>query len=463
MLANIMKENIMFVNREKEIEILNREYKSKGSSFTIIYGRRRVGKTTLISEYIKDKPSIFFYATEANIEYQLQLFADLIIEFTGKKYLKEIAFNSFEQLFIFLSENIKNRKIVLAIDEYQQLVKLDKSFSSIIQKVWDNNLKTKNIHLILCGSTISMMHSEALNYSSPLYGRRTSSIFLKQMEFRHISKFVKNVSLEDQMKIFAAFGTIPKYLELFDNKKSFLDNIKNQILDKNSYLYNEVKFLLREEISEPVTYFTILEIISKGDTKIGKIAGRLNVAASHLTRYMQRLIDLDILKKEVPVTEKNPEKSKLGRYRIKDNFINFWFYYIFMYQSYLEIGNVDYVVDKIKNSFNEKFVSFAFEDYIMELILEDPVKYLGFIPIKIGRWWNNQEEIDLLAIGEEKAAFVECKWQNQKVGHKVLLELLRKSEMVKIDQGLEKVIVIFSKSGFKDGVERSAGRFFSFA
>ena len=453
----------MFIDREKELETLNKEYKSKGSSFTIIYGRRRVGKTTLISEYINDKPSIFFYATEANINYQRQLFADLIIAYTGKTYLREIAFSSFEQLFIFLSENIKSRKIILAIDEYQQLAKLDRSFSSIVQKVWDNHLKTKNIHLILCGSAISMMYSEALSYSSPLYGRRTSSIFLKQMEVRHISKFVKNVSLVEQMNIFAAFGTIPKYLELFDSKKSFMDNIKNQILDKNSYLYNEVKFLLREEISEPVTYFTILEIISKGDTKIGKIAGKLNVSASYLTRYMRRLIDLDILKKEIPVTEKNPEKSKLGRYRIKDNFINFWFHYVFMNQSYLEIGNVDYVVDKIKSSFNEKFVSFAFEDYIMELILEDPVKYLGFTPIKIGRWWNNQEEIDLVAIGKEKAAFIECKWQNQKVGHKALLELLRKSELVEIDPTLEKVMVVFSKSGFRDSVEKADGKFISFS
>ena len=258
----------MFVNREKELETLNREYKSKGSSFTIIYGRRRVGKTTLISEYIKNKPSIFFYATEANIDYQRQLFADLIIAYTGKKYLREVVFSSFEQLFIFLSENIKTKKIILAIDEYQQLAKLDRSFSSVVQKVWDNHLKTKNIHLILCGSAISMMYSEALSYSSPLYGRRTSSIFLKQMEFRHIRQFVKNVSLIEEMNIFAAFGTIPKYLELFDSKKSFIDNIKTQILDKNSYLYNEVKFLLREEISEPVTYFTILEIISKGESKI---------------------------------------------------------------------------------------------------------------------------------------------------------------------------------------------------
>jgi len=453
----------MFINREDELAVLNGEYNRKGSAFTVIYGRRRVGKTTLITEYIKDKPAVFFYATEANIDNQLRLFTDLIIEFIKKKYLREITFDSFEQLFVFFAEHhIDSQKVVLVIDEYQHLTKLDKAFSSILQKVWDTHLKTKNIHLILCGSAISMMYGETISYSSPLYGRKTSGIFLKQMKFKQISQFVKNITFYDQLNIFAAFGTIPKYLELFDSKKSFSDNIKYQILDKNSYLYNEVKFLLKEEIKDPVTYFTILEVISKGETKIGNIAGKLNVSASYLTRYMQRLIDLDIIKKEVPVTEKNPEKSKLGRYRIKDNFIRFWFYYIFMNQSYLEIGNVAYVADQIKKSFNEKFVSAAFEDYAAEVIAENPLEYLGFTPFNLGRWWNNNEEIDLVAIGKKKAAFIECKWTNKKVGHNVLLDLLRKSEIVPIDKDIEKVMVIFSKNGFKDSVQKADGKFFSF-
>ncbi len=451
----------MFVNRESELEALNGEYNSKGASFTVIYGRRRVGKTTLISQYIKDKPAIFFYATEASLNYQLKFLAELVIQFTGQAYLKDLSFNSFEQLFLFLAENIKDKKVVLAIDEYQHLVKLDKSFSSVLQKVWDNHLKTKNIHLLLCGSVISMMHTEVLNYSAPLYGRRTSSIFLKQMAFKYISKFMHSSSLEEQIKIFAAFGAVPKYLELINPKQSFIDNVKNQILHKNSYLYNEVRFLIKEEINDPVTYFTILETIAKGDRKLGNIAKKMHVPTSHLTRYLKKLIDLDIVKKEVPITEKQPEKSKLGRYRIRDNFINFWFYYVFMNQSYLEIGNTDYVIKQIDESFNEKFVSFAFEDYVLELILEEPVKHLGFTPLKIGRWWNNQEEIDLVAIGETDVAFIECKWRNQKIGHNVLNELKRKAELVDIDPHLKKTMVIFSKKGFKNNAETLDGRFHS--
>ncbi|MBU2510031.1 ATP-binding protein [bacterium] len=452
----------MFIDRKNELSILNEEYKKKRASFTVIYGRRRVGKTTLISQYIKDKSSIFYYATESSLENQLQQFSYQILSFLGKQYLKHHSFDSFEQAFMFLVDHIGKEKVVIVIDEYHKLTQLDKSFSGFMQKIWDTVLSQSRIHLILCGSVITIMHNEVLSYKSPLYGRRTSNIHLKPLRFNHISQFVKGVSKLNQMNIYASFGTVPKYLELYDSRRSFWYNIASQILDKNSYLYPEVKFLLKDEISQPVTYFTILEIISRGETKIGKIGGKLGVPASHLSRYMQRLCDLDILEKQVPITEKWPEKSKHGQYRIKDNFIKFWMHYVFMNQSYLEIGNVDYVLEQIKKSFNQTFVSFAFEDYAKEQILENPEVYLGFTPTKIGRWWNNHEEIDLIAIGEEKAAFIECKWQTRKTEYSVFSELLRKSKLVNLNPNLEKVMVIFSKSGFSNGMNNLKGRFFSY-
>jgi AAA+ ATPase superfamily predicted ATPase len=273
---------------------------------------------------------------------------------------------------------------------------------------------------------------------------------------------VQGVSKLDQMNIYASFGTVPKYLELYDSKLPFWTNVATQILDKNSYLYPEVKFLLKDEISQPVTYFTILETISRGETKIGKIAGKLGVPASYLSRYMQRLNALDIVEKEVPVTEKWPEKSKFGQYRIKDNFIKFWLHYVFMNQSYLEIGNVDYVLNRVKKTFNQAFVSFAFEQYARELILDKPLKFLGFTPEKIGRWWNNYEEIDLVAIGATDVAYIECKWQSRRIDYSVYADLVRKSDMVQAEPGLNKRYVIFSKSGFVKGIKNLDGRFHSY-
>ena len=453
----------MFVNRESELAVLNREYEKEGACFTVIYGRRRVGKTALIGEYIKNKPAVYFYVTERNLKKQLMQVTRQFSEYIGKDYLKNVEFSDFEQLFQFLSEHMGDRKLVFVFDEYQNLVKLDQSFSSMMMKVWDLNLKFQNIHLILCGSVISMMYSEALSYDSPLYGRRTSNIHLRSLAFHHIGDFVPGATKIDCMNIYASFGTVPKYLELYEHKKDFLENIRDNILDKNSYLYQEVKFLLKEEISEPTTYFNILETISDGETKIGKIGTRLSVQSSYLTRYMRKLVDLDIVEKEVPVTEKTPSKSKMGRYAIKDKFIKFWFYYVYRNYSYLEIGNVNYVLDEIKRTFNEKFVAFAFEDYVKELLTNKPLEFLGFRPRKIGRWWNNFEEIDLVAIGEDRAAFIECKWQTQKVGFSVYNNLTRKADIVNLPPGLKKVYVIFSKSGFKDNLEKAEGKFYTYS
>jgi uncharacterized protein len=456
MLHNIMRGVIMFINRNKELQLLNDEYKKKTASFTVIYGRRRIGKTSLIAEYIKDKPAVFFYATEMNLAYQLKEMAQLILDKINKPNLKGIEFNDFDSLIMFLANNLPDdRKFILVIDEYQQLAKLDPSFSGMLQKNWDMHLKDKNIHLILCGSVFSMMLNEVLSYSAPLYGRRTSNIHLKAIPFSHIGDFIPSADKYDLMNIYASFGTVPRYLEIYNDELSFTENLRQNIFDRNSYLYNEARFLLKEEISDISTYFTILEIISCGDTKIGNIGKKIGEHSSYLTRYLQKLIDLDIVEKEVPVLENNPLKSKLGRYRIKDQFVNFWFYYVYKNYSQLEIGNTEYVLKEVGSSFNEKFVSFAYEQYVKESILNDPIKYLGFIPDKIGRWWNNNEEIDLVAFDNNNIAFIECKWQNQPVGYDVYNGLLQKSAGIQCDPKLKKQYVIFSKSEPKKGLKEA--------
>ena len=447
----------MFVNRTNELKTLNSEFNKTTSRFTVIYGRRRVGKTTLIREFINNKKAIYYYATEINLVMQLRSFTQDILDILG---MSHIVFESFEDAFIFLAKNIGDKRFALVIDEYQNLVKVEKSFSSMLQKVWDMYLKDTNIHLILCGSTISMMHSEILNYSSPLYGRATTIIHLKPLLAKYIYDFIPNINGEEFMKIYASFGTIPKYLEMYHKEKNFIENIKEVILDKNSFLYNEGYFLLKQEINEVSTYFSILEAISKGATKLGNIAGLLEMNSSQLTRYIEKLIALGFIEKEVPITDKNPLKSKLGRYRFKDNFLKFWFFYVYKNYRYLEIDLIEYVLKEIEENFNDNFVSFAYEDYIKEQILLEPLKYLGFVPLKIGRWWNNKEEIDLVAFDEDRVAFIECKWRSRVIGKSVFEDLIRKSKLLNMPQKQHSFIV-FSKMGCKEdlGEEMRCFRF----
>ncbi|MEA1892586.1 MAG: DUF234 domain-containing protein, partial [Campylobacterota bacterium] len=308
------------------------------------------------------------------------------------------------------------------------LAQKDKAFSSKLQMLWDTKLQNSNIYLILCGSVLSMMQSEVLSYNAPLYGRRTTQFHIKPVKFSHIKEFIPSLNKLERMMVYSSFGTIPKYLNEYDSSLTFMKNIEKKILNKNSYLYSEGNFLLKDEINDSASYFSILESISKGNRKIGHIASSLGLNSSYLSKYMQKLIELDIVTKEIPITEKNPLKSKMGLYKIKDKFLNFWFYYVYKNYNYLEIEQTKAVLDEIALNFNDNFVSFAFEDFVLEDIIEKPLKYLDFIPTKIGKWWSNKEEIDIVAFDDENIVFVECKWQNNVDSQKVEHKLIQKSQ-----------------------------------
>lgn len=421
----------MFVNRVKELNFLEDEYDSNRASFSVVYGRRRVGKTALLSQFIKNKNHIYLYITQSDLNSQLTSFTLQIKQFVDESISEHLSFKSFEDAIGFLATLKLEKRLVLVIDEYQYITTMDKSFSSKLQKLWDEKLQYSNIYLILCGSVLSMMQSEVLNYSAPLYGRRTSQFHIKSVKFKHIVEFLPNLSRLEQMQVFSSFGTIPKYLNEYDQSISFMQNVEKKILNKNSYLYSEGNFLLKNEISDSSTYFSILESISKGNTKIGSIASTLSVTSTHLTKYLKKLIDLDIVLKETPITETNPLKSKFGRYKIKDKFLNFWFYYIFKNYNYLEIEQTKAVLSEIDLNFNDRFVSFSFEEFVIEDIYENPKKYLDFTPLKVGRWWNNKEEIDIVAFNDENIAFIECKWQNSVKEESVKEKLILKSENIK--------------------------------
>ncbi|EAK0830890.1 ATP-binding protein [Campylobacter fetus] len=433
MFINIMKDNIMFINRINELQALNDEYAKDGARFAVIYGRRRVGKTALISEFMKGKIGVYHYATtspnSAN-ELGRSLAAALNIPLSHK-----LKFENFTEVFELLIEcmpkenaNDTPQKLIIAIDEFQNLAIADRNFISEFQRIFDTIIAKSNVMLIICGSVISMMHSLALDYQAPLYGRRTVNFHIKPLKFKHIKEFLPSLSKLDQILIYTSFGTIPKYLQSYEENKDFVLNLKNNILDKNSYLYSEGQFLLNSEITEPASYFSILESISKGNTKIGSIASSLGVSSTYLTRYLAKLVQLDLVEKEIPITEQNPLKSKFGRYRIVDKYLNFWFYYVYKNYSLLEISNQEAVLNEIKLNFYDKFVSFAFEDVVKEMILDNPKELIGFIPTKVGRWWDNKNEIDLVALSEKNICFIECKWQNNAHTQKVLSHLIEKSK-----------------------------------
>lgn len=437
-----------FVNREEELAILERLYQEKGFHFVPIYGRRRIGKTRLIQEFIKDKKAIYFLADSVSEAEQLKNLGKIAGEYSNDPFLIEVGFKDWYQFFRYIRDRHTGR-LIFVIDEFPYLVNSNPAIASIFQKGIDEHLKQTDIFLILMGSSIGMMEKEVLFYKAPLYGRRTASLELKEMDFHALQGFFHDRDYDELVKIYSAFGTVPAYIEKIHPKYDIFRNIRELILDKGTFLYNEVEYILREELREPRNYFVILKAIAHGKRKLSEIMNETGFEKSLVARYLDILRSLRFVEKEIPLTEKYPEKSKQGLYRLHDKFFTFWFKYVFPNRSWLEIGNVDYVLKLIRDTF-EHHISTIYED-----VCKDQSRDLmktGFMRYTtIGKWWSKTEEMDIVALDEETktAYFGECKWSNKKIGDDVYQNLIRKSQLVEWHKGKRNDrFILFSKSGF---------------
>lgn len=446
-----------FLGREKEILVLEKEYARDGG-FVVIYGRRRIGKTTLIKQFIKSKTAFYFLATKEVESQSMKRFAGVIARTTGNSVLQKAAFSDWLDLFQAVADYKPNEKKVLVIDEFPYLVKVNDSFPSILQNAWDEILKDSNVMLILCGSLISMMKKHALSYESPLYGRRTAQMRIAPLPFTTVYENQK-LSFEEAAEQYSITGGVPKYMEFFSDGQPLYEQIKENVLSKNGFLYEEPNFLLTDEVQVPTNYFSIIKVIADGNHKLGMIAGILGLETSALTPYLKTLSELGFIEKQVPVTEKNAEKTRKGLYFISDNFLRFWFRYVYPYKGELEIDNMQISLDELDKDFKEKFVAFAYKDICKEIfarLCSD--KAIDFTPSKIGSYWLNDKsgntQIDVMAVDTvNKRLFAgECKYHNQPIDADVYFELVKKvdnsAEIKSAFKGYTVIYGVFSKSGF---------------
>jgi AAA+ ATPase superfamily predicted ATPase len=441
-----------FVDRKSELAVMERAFKGVGFQFIPVYGRRRVGKTRLVQEFIEGKEAIYFLADSIAETEQLKSLGRVIGEHFRDTILMDSGFKDWEQVFRYMKEKERGRLVVI-IDEFPYLVNSNRAVSSIFQKGIDEQLKHSNIFLILMGSSIGMMEKEVLLYKAPLYGRRTGSLEVREMPFDSLYEFFPRKSFDELMAIYAVFGMIPAYLEKVNPELDILENIRLLILEKGTFFSNEVDYVLMEELREPRNYFALLKAISQGKRKISEMINETGFEKSHVSRYVDILRSLGFVKKEIPVTEKNPEKSKQGLYGIQDKFFTFWFKYVFPNKSRIEIGKVDYVLKLIRGSL-EQHLSQAYEAACREIctrMMEEGQMQFTVI----GKWWSRNEEVDLVALDEETKTvyFGECKWSKKRVGVNVYEELVRKSHLVDWhNDDRTSRFMLFSKGGFTDGM-----------
>lgn len=439
-----------FINREKELQHLEELYESSGGDLAIVYGRRRLGKTALLKEFSRDKAHCYFMASRAGEKLQINSMGKAFTEVLDESLFANIEFNDWDELFSLVSRFIpENDKFIFMIDEYQYLCKIQPAFSSIIQKWWDEKWSGKNILLILCGSITSMMYKETMANSAPLYGRASLQLLISPIDYQYLPKFLPVVNNTQKLvEFYSLCGGTPRYIELMKGYKSFQDALGNLLLDKDSILYNEAKYILYEEINSPNVCWSILHALGNGCTRISELAGKLSLPANQLTRYIDLLKDLFLVQRRVPVLQKNPGKSKKGIYKISNPFLRLWFGCIYPYESFLEFGEKDDIMEKLQPLI-DNHIAYCFEQLCTMYLQKKMAEYNC---IRIGGQWGAHYEIDIAGVNAENEMTLlsECKWSNRKVGVSILDELKNKTVENKLPLAENCKYVLFSKSGFTD-------------
>ena len=441
----------MFVGREKELNVLNNQFRSDKFEFTVIYGRRRVGKTAIINEFIKNKKAIYFTGVESNAKQNLQNLSQSILSFEQGMPI-ESEFSSFQTALDFVFQKSLRERIVLVIDEYPYVAKSSNSLASTLQLLIDRHKDKSKLFLILCGSSMSYMEDHVLAYKAPLYGRRTAQIKVQPFGFLEACKYFDNFSDEDKALAYGVVGGTPQYLLQINDKISLKDNIKNIYLNSASFLFEEPTNLLKQEVREPAIYNAIITAVANGASKLSEIATKVGEETSVCSAYLKNLISLEIIKKESPYGEKNSRKTV---YSIEDNMFRFWYRFVADNMSIISRGADELAYKKIEPYLSD-YMGAVFEDiskqYLWSILLKGdcPVNFAD-----IGRWWGTnpktrtQEEIDIVGFeSKETALFAECKWTNDKVDSGVLDKLVVRSQLF---NHTKKYFFLFSKSGFTQG------------
>ena len=410
-----------FVGRQKEIALLENEWNKTNGKLIILYGRRRIGKTRLITEFISDKKGIFYFAQDTSPRIQIAGLQEKIAEFTGDEILRTLEIKDWDQLFGYLAKNCPDERFYLAIDEFSYLIKNDRSILSTLQKYWDTFFSSSNIFIILSGSMLGLMSEMVLSHASPLYGRRSRDMLLEGLPFSASREFL-NMSFQEALETYMILGGVPEYLLKASEYTDILDFVEKEFFDKFGYFYREPYFIISQEFKELKTYFSILNSIAFGNTKPTEFANFVGVDARKIYPYLENLIRLEFIERRVSVFG----NQKKGIYLIKDQVFDFWFNFVFKYKGDIEKEVFELKNDEMPTYFGKKFETFVEQEVIHHLIPDFR---------KIGRWWHKGEEIDLLALNEDerKIAFIECKWQNvdRRKSEHILTDLKRKATLVK--------------------------------
>ncbi len=444
-----------FIGRKSELELLQSLWERQKAELLILYGRRRVGKTRLLTHWIakSQAPALYWVAEPTSATDQLRSFSQALYNFINPNLTAPEGFSyaAWVQAFQQIANLAQQKRAALIIDEFTYLLAVDPGIAGLLQNMWDQIFSQANLFIVISGSHIGMMERSLLSYQSPLYGRATALLKLLPFPFAETRKFFPKYRPDERVAVYAMLGGIPAYWERFDPTVSIDRNIRSQFLGSNNLLQDEPRLLLQDFLAEAHNYVAILRAIADGYRTPKEIAGYTGLQEKHIPAYLARLIETRFVERRVPVTVQSAV-ARSGRHFIIDPYLRFYFRFLSRRQTQLALGIQDQALAEIKKHLLDFIGMHTWEELCQEWVLRaGSHQRLPFLPDQVGEAWTRRAQVDVVGINSTEKILLlgECKWSPQVMGRSVLSNLMDKTaEFVPANGNWTVYYAGFARSGW---------------
>jgi AAA+ ATPase superfamily predicted ATPase len=455
-----------FIARERELNLLQNQWQSPQARLMILYGRRRVGKTRLVTHWLEQSGvrALYWVGAPTSPRDQLASFSQALYNFEGPGTAPDnFTYASWEQAFQQIARLAREQRTVVILDEFTYLLAVEPGIAGVLQNIWDQLLSQSNLFLIISGSHIGMMQRHLLSYQAPLYGRATSKLQLLPLPFATTRHFFPNYRPDERVAVYAIMGGVPAYWEQFDSSQSLDANIREQFLGGANLMQDEPRLLLQDFLSEIHNYVAILRAIANGRRTPKEISSTAGLADKHIGMYLNNLVHTGFVERRVPVTEN--ETSRLGRHFITDPFLRFYYRFLSRHQDQLAVGVQDQVLEELKRHLVDFIGTYTWEELCREWLLRaSGHDRLPFLPDQVGSIWNRQAQVDVVGYNSMEKTLIlgECKWNRHPIDWDILSDLVEKTSKVIPAEGNWKVYYLgFARQGWTDAAQQFAVQFAS--
>lgn len=455
---------LSFVGREAELQLLDRLWARPEATLLILYGRRRVGKTRLLTHWLhqgsvgeadKDRLArrvLYWVAEPSSARDQLRSFSQAVYNFANPQAPapEDFSYASWQQAWEQVAALAQNERLALLIDEFTYLLEIDSSIAGQLQNLWDHTLSRTNLFLVICGSHLGMMQRHTLSYQAPLYGRAAAQLRLQPLPFGMTARYFPGFDADERVAIYAIWGGIPAYWERLDPAVTLSDNIRHELLTPNNLMQAEPRLLLQDFVNEPHNYVGILRAIANDARTQREIAAFTGLAQSHVSQYLSTLHDTGFVERRTPVTQ--GERSRLGRYHIVDPYLRFYYRFLASRQSQLALGIQEQSLAEIRRHLRDFIGANTWEELCQEWLLRAGAQEA--VPVladQVGSAWTRAAQVDVVGVNSMEKTLVlgECKWGPEPCSRSVLTDLIEKTAEVVPGHGQWKVYYLgFARTGW---------------